>query len=249
MSEILDLIGAACRAAGERRFEEAARLAAGVLERWPTCLRALRVLAWAQLELDQQQALETFERCAAHDPEDALASVGQAIWLQTHQQDAAAIPHWVRAWELDPLSQAIRRSLVRLTGELPESAFAEAITLLRTGGAAEAADLLRGLNKHTDDAGVALSLMDALWTIGEQRDAFDVAVAVHARHPLAVTAALYVAAMEDAAGRILRRRETLAWVEQVDPGLRLFSDVVRRLGLQPALDLTRASRPPVAEAR
>ena len=37
--------------------------------------------------------------------------------------------------------------------------------------------------------------------------------------------------------------------EQVDPGLTLFADVVRQVGLQPALDLHRAARAPLAAAR
>src|ERR671934_8028 len=106
---------------------------------------ALRILAWAQLELDDDEALATFERCAAYDPEDALAHVGQAIWYQQRRDDAAARRHWQRAWELDPDNQAIRRALVKLSGELPESPLAEAIALLRSGRADEAVDILRRL--------------------------------------------------------------------------------------------------------
>ena len=96
---------------------------------------------------------------------------------------------------------------------------------------------------------VDLVLMTALWASGAQREAFDVALAVHAKHPQSVKAALYVAALEDRAGRTLRSREAIARAEQVDPGLALFSDVVRQVGLQPALDLHRASRAPLAAAR
>jgi hypothetical protein len=69
------------------------------------------------------------------------------------------------------------------------------------------------------------------------------------RHPESVKAALYVAALEDRAGRTLRSREAIARAEQVDPGLTLFADVVRQVGLQPALDLHRASRTPLAAAK
>ena len=62
-------------------------------------------------------------------------------------------------------------------------------------------------------------------------------------------AALYVAALEDRAGRTLRSREAIARAEQVDPGLTLFADVVRQVGLQAALDLHRASRASLAGAR
>src|SRR5205823_5401137 len=165
MSEILNLIANARQAAFEQRFEDAAALASGALGRFPTCLAALRILAWAQLELEDDAALATFEKCAGYDPEDALAQVGQAIWYQ------------------------------------------------------------------------------------QRRDAFELAIAVLTSHPEIVKAALYVAALEDSAGRTLRSREAIARAEQVDPGLTLFADVVRQVGLQPALDLHRAARAPLAAAR
>src|SRR5919199_3502815 len=145
MSEILNVIADARRAAFEHRFEDAAALAARALNRAPACLAALRVLAWAQLELEDDAAVVTFERCAAYDPEDALAHVGQAIWYQQHRDNKSALQHWVRALELDPHNQAIRRALVKLTGELPESPLADAISLLRRGRAEAAASLLRTL--------------------------------------------------------------------------------------------------------
>jgi tetratricopeptide (TPR) repeat protein len=249
MSEILNLIADARRAAFERRFENAAALATRALDRLPTCLAALRILAWAQLELEDDAALATFERCVAYDPEDALAHVGQAIWYQQRRDNDASVRQWVRALELDPYSQAIRRALVKLTGELPESPLADAISLLRRGRADEAVDGLRALRAERSDPAVALSLVGALWEAGAQRDAFELALAVLANHPEIVKAALYVAALEDRAGRTLRSREAIARAEQVDPGLTLFADVVRQVGLQPALDLHRAARTPLAAAR
>jgi tetratricopeptide (TPR) repeat protein len=249
MPEILTLIADARRAAVNHHFVEAAAQASRVLDRLPTCLSALRILAWAQLELDDDEALETFERCAAHDPEDVLAYVGQAIWYQQRGQDDAASRQWVRAWELDSFNQAIRRALVKLTGELPESALADAIGLLRGGREDEAADMLRRLRAERPDAVVALTLLSALWASGAQREAFSLAVAVHQKFPESVKAALFVGALEDRAGRTLRSREAIARAEQIDPGLTLFADTVRQAGLQPALDLHRASRTPLAAAR
>ena len=240
MSDIFHLIADARGAAFEHRFEDAAALASRALKSMPTCLVALRILAWSQLELDADEALATFEKCAAYDPEDALAYVGD---------NGSAVSQWVRAWELDPHNQAIRRALVKLTGELSESPFADAISLLRHGREDEAAEALRRLRAERSEPSVALSLMSALFAAGAQRDAFDLANAILGRHPESVKAALYVAALEDRAGRTLRSREVIARAEQVDPGLMLFADVVRQVGLQPALDLHRASRTPLAAAR
>ena len=249
MSEIVNLIADARSAAFEHRFADAAAQAATALDRLPSCLLALRIQAWAQLELDDDMALETFQSCAELDPEDALAHVGQAIWYQQRSQIQAAVEQWTRAWELDPHNQSIRRALVKLTGELPESPFADAIALIRAGRADDAVDVLRRLRKQRKDVAVGLSLVNALWTIGARHEAFELATSVLANHPRSVKAALYVAALEEHAGRTLRCREAIARVEHVDPGLAVFSDIVRQVGLQPALDLHRASRVQLAAAR
>src|SRR5712692_86291 len=81
MPEILQSIAEARGAAFEHRFDQAARLVCEVLDRLPTCLAALRILAWAQLELDaddEPTALATFQQCAALDAEDPLAYVGRS---------------------------------------------------------------------------------------------------------------------------------------------------------------------------
>ena len=108
---------------------------------------------------------------------------------------------------------------------------------------------MRQLRRERSDSVVALKLITALWASGAQREAFDVAVALHASHPQSVKSALYVAALEDRAGRTLRSREAIARAEQVDPGLTLFADLVRQVGLENALDQHRASRTPLAAAR
>jgi tetratricopeptide (TPR) repeat protein len=249
MSDILKQIADARRSVMDHRFHEAAAQASAVLSHLPACLSALRVLAWAQLELDDDEALDAFERCAAFDPEDALAYVGQAIWYQQRRQDAAASRLWVQAWELDSANQLIRRALVKLTGELPESQLADALGLLQTGRADDAADILRRLRAERAEPTVELALISALWATDAQREAFDVAASVHATGSHSVKAALFVAALEDRAGRTLRTREAIARAEQVDPGLTLFANVVRQVGLQPALDLHRSTRTPLAAAR
>ena len=110
MSEIMKLIADARSAAMEQRFYDAAAFASSALERVPTSLVALRVQAWAQLELDEDAALDSFRLCAEYDPEDALAHVGQAIWYQQRGQNDEAASEWVRAWELDPHNQQIQQN-------------------------------------------------------------------------------------------------------------------------------------------
>src|SRR5438105_7284846 len=249
MPQILDLIAEARSAALASRFDTAAALANRALAASPTCLSALRILAWAQLELGDDRALGTFQQCAELEPEDALAWVGQAIWYQQRLDAAAAVERWVRAWELEPHNQAIRRALVALTGELPESPLADAIGMLRNGYLEEGMLMLRGVRSERQDAAIELALLSALSAIGLQREAFDMACGVHNRYPRSIKAALYVASIEDRAGRTLRSRELLARAEHADPGLTLFAEVVREVGLEPALDLHRASRTPAAVGR
>ena len=126
---------------------------------------------------------------------------------------------------------------------------ADGISLLRGQREDEAAETLRRLRSERKDPAVALSLMTALWTAGAHRDAFELALNVLAKHPRSIKAALFVAALEDRAGRTLRSREAIVRAEQADPGLTVFGDVVRQVGLQQALDQHRASRTPVAAAR
>jgi tetratricopeptide (TPR) repeat protein len=249
MSDMLNPIADARRAVLDRRFADAAAQANAILEESPTCLAALRILAWAELELEHEAAIDHFERCAELDPEDALACVGQAIWYQQRNETELAARQWQRAWELDPDNQSIRRALVKLTGELPESPLADAIGLLRSGRLDPAIDALRTLHRQTADVAVTLTLMSALCANGARREALELATGVYNRGFPSAKAALYVAAVEDQAGRTLRSREAIARAEQVDPGLMLFADVVRQVGLQAAIDLNRAPRSPLAAAR
>lgn len=243
------LIAEARAAAFDRRFDDAAKLANRVLSTLPNCLIALRTLAWAQLELGEDGALDTFQQCAAFDPEDALTCVGQAIWYQQRYETEQAIDRWVRAWELDPENQPIRRALVKLTGELPESVLADAVAYLRGGHLDHAVEVLRRLRLDRRDVVIELSLLSAYTALGLQKQAFELAYSIHGSWPRAVKAALYVAAMEDRAGRTLRSRELIARAEHIDPGLILFGDVVRQVGLQPALEMHRTSRAQLVAGR
>jgi len=248
MSDFLSLIAEARDAALDGRFDDAAQIAMRVVAEWPNCLVAHRILAWAQLELGDDRALAGFQTCAAIDPEDALAHTGQAIWHEQSLDTAAAIQSWTRAWELDPHNQSIRRALFKLSGDLPESLLADGIGLLRADRPDEAAEVLQQASAERPEA-APLARLDALWLSGQWREAFDLALSALAKQPRSVKAMLYVAALEDRTGRTLHSRELLSRAEQSDPGLILFADVVRRIGLQPALDLARAVRGPLLAAR
>ncbi|MDQ3808999.1 MAG: hypothetical protein M3336_01785, partial [Chloroflexota bacterium] len=189
MPDVLAMIAASCTAAVERRFEDAAVLAAQALESAPACLPALRTLAWAQLELGDERALNTLQACSSYDPEDSLAHVGVAIFLQQREQTEAAAHAWEQAWELDPHNQSIRRALVNLTGDLPDSPLAEGISLLRAERFEEAEALLESASSARP-AAAPLARLDALWGMGQWRRAFDLAVSVAVDQPRSVKAML-----------------------------------------------------------
>ena len=247
MSEVPTLLVQARAAAVAHRFDEAASLAQRVLSSQPRCLPALRLFAWAQLELGDERAVGSFQRCAELDPEDPLAEVGQAIWYEQHDQAERAAECWVRAWELAPDNQPIRRALVRLTGELPESTLADGIGLLRAGRHEDAADVLRQVVDPTRPAAL-LGLIDALWALGAPQQAYRLAANLHAAAPDCIKATLYVAAREESAGHTLRGRELLARAEQADPGLQVFGPTARQLNLPSLNEPFRASRPALASA-
>lgn len=251
MPELLELIAEARGAALEGHFRQAADGAQEILDSHPSCLAALRVLAWAQLRLDEDAALDSFQACATLDPEDALAEVGQAIWYERHELPERAAERFIRAWELEPHDQRIRREVVRLGGELPESPLAEGIGLMQLGRNDEATGPLRlAAASNPNDVVAPLALATVLWRLGGKQQAYNLATTILASRPQCVKAILHVLAQELASGRTLRTRELIARAEQVDPGLQLYEPVVRELGLKPVLDRQQpAARPAGAFGR
>ena len=243
MPDVAKDLAAARDAVLARQFAEAADLARAVLADAPNCLAALRVLAWAQLSLGDEGAMETFGVCARLDPEDPLAEIGRGIGLERVGRTDEAVRAFVRAWELEPLDQQIRREVVRLGGDLPDSFLADGIQALHAGQPDAATGSLRqAAAADPQDAAALLALATALWRLGGKQQAYNLATTVLASNPQCVKAILYVLAVEAESGRQLRTRELIARAEQVDPGLDLFAEVVAETELQPVLDRYQVSR-------
>jgi tetratricopeptide (TPR) repeat protein len=243
MTDIYETLGRMRQAAYANDFESAAVAAREVLEARPNCLPALRALGWAQISLDDDEALQTFEACANLDPEDGLAEVGQAVWYEKHEQPDRAIEHFVRACELEPHDQRIRREVVRLGGELPETPLAEGNALLHDGRIDPATAVLRqAAASSPNDAAVQLALAVALWRVGGKQQAYNLASNVLTSRPHCARALLVVLAAEAAGGRLLRTRDLYARADSVDPGLELYAEFVRELGLTSVVERFGAGR-------
>ncbi|MBI2756949.1 MAG: tetratricopeptide repeat protein [Chloroflexi bacterium] len=237
-------------AAIQGRHFDAANAAERALRTHPDCLIALRALAWAQLSLRQAEAFETFQHCAALDPEDPLAEVGQAVWFERRGDRERAAAKFLAAWEREPHDQNIRKEVVRLGAEFPESTLAEGIGLLQDGRLDSAATALRhAAAQSPQDPAAPLALATVLWRLGGKQQAYNLASTVLASRPLSVKAILYVVAVEAGSGRFLRTRELLSRAEHVDPGFVLWAPLVQELGIQPILERHSASRPPGAFVR
>lgn len=233
MPDLAEQLQEARRAAEDQQFEEATSLAREVLKTHPSSLLALRLLGWSQLSLGDEGALDNFQTCAQIDPEDALAQVGQAICYEQRGEQQEAVSRFKQAWELDPNDQRIRREIGRLGGELTDSPLAEGIALLQAGRYDAATTPLRAAAAaRPDDVVAPLSLATALWRLGGKQPAYNLASSALSAYPQCVKALLMVVAVETGGGRLLRTRELMARVEQVDPGLLLYGDLAGEFGVQ-----------------
>lgn len=224
MSEILEQLIAAREAAGGGSFEDARQIAADVLGSNPNCLLALRIRGWAELELGDPGAFETFNSCAAIDPLDPMAELGMAMAEEDRGQVEPALRHFLRAFEMDAADQRIRLEIRRLGAELPETHLADGLSLLAEGGVERAIEHLRAASaSDPDDPSARLALARALWQVGAREQVANLCTSLLASYSHCLEALIYLVAAELAQGRTLRTRELLARVEAVDPGY-LYSE-------------------------
>ena len=89
-------------------YQGAAHASAAILADRPNCLLALRIQAYATLELGWLPAAEaSFRSCASIDPEDELAHIGLAMCAEQQGELDQASAEFCRAWELAPNDPAI----------------------------------------------------------------------------------------------------------------------------------------------
>lgn len=236
MNDVVDRLRAARHEARAGRFEQARSLASAVLATHPHALLALRLLAWAELELGLDGAVAAFEACQRAAPLDPVAELGLALVARRLDQPPVALRHFCRAFELGAAEPEVRLEIQTLGGELPESRLAEGLGLLREGDYPRAAETLRAAAAAVpDDPAARLGLAHALWRVGAREQVANLCSTLLATHPHCLDALVFAIAAELAMGRILRARELLARVELVDPGHLLAAPLLAETGVSRAL--------------
>lgn len=213
--------------------EQALRVAAAILDRYPLHLQAHRTAAAAYLALGRLSAAgEEYAQCLELDPEDAQACAGLGLILEANGDRAGAAAQYRRALEIapgyadacrylervDPAAPAVRTrawlARVYLRGGLLEHAAAELRYLLKQ--APERLDLL-------------LSLGYALWLAERRNDAADVCNAVLLRRPHCLKALLLLGELWVNGDRVQEGRALLEQAGEIDPeyclARRLFADL------------------------
>lgn len=102
---------------GDYRLAVAA--CAHVLETYPSCLTAHRMLGEAHLEQAQtDKAIQHFEQTIAVDPLNVVARLGLGVAAEEKREMGAAYAAYLHAWEINPALDQVRDELVRLRGLL-----------------------------------------------------------------------------------------------------------------------------------
>ncbi len=202
-----------------------------ILKQQPNNLFAHRLLATMALETGSREAMQHFQQCAAIDPQDPLAEVGQAVVAEQNRVTESALRHFQRAAELDPSDARIQEELERLGGEFHETPLAQGVAQLQSGDTAAAVETLRDGGAGSDDVALKLTLARALWQRGANDQALVLAMQVLSTHPYSIAALMFLLAAETKRGRALRVRELHMRAEAVDPGFNLHLDLANSLGL------------------
>ncbi len=209
------------------RYQQAAELSRAAVANHPNALLALRILAWAELELGQPTARDRFEACLRIDPEDAIAEVGLGILAEAQSRVDEARQHFARAFELDPTDEHVRAQLGRLGGELPTSQRIEGLHAARAGDLAGAATCLREASaSDPPDPAARLALATVIWQLGAREQIENICQDVLATDPHCLKAQLYLLALAVDRKRSLQIRDLQARVGALDPGGMLSADLL-----------------------
>jgi len=174
------------------------RLCEAILDRRPDNLETILLLAEIRLEAgDYRSAIDGFERVLAGDPECFLAYAGLGIAYEALRDSSGAYHWFMRAFDLNPVNQEIRRERDRLFeiaypgGEPPErlSDVATGTSLLRAGLPEQAIDAFRrAMLQEPGRPEIKLGLAEAYWMLDIHGETINICRLVLADAPRAVKA-------------------------------------------------------------
>lgn len=177
--ELAELVRGAQEAMDRGNYHLAARACSHVLESFPDCMSAHRILGEALLERGETQpAIGHFERTLALDPLSVVARLGLGVAAEEHKGPGLAYAHYLHAWEINPALDQVRGQLVRLRAQLgsqdrlhPTRAGLAGIHA-RSGQLGRAAAEWRAiLAVDPESVRARTSLADVLWRAGDDAGA------------------------------------------------------------------------------
>lgn len=208
-------------------YTEAIAIGRHILSLYPKHLPTYRLLGEACLEQgDFEEARQLFARALACDPEDVFSRAGLAIAHEKAGDLSLAIWHMERAYELAPGNPEIRQELQRLRSQrdgvsrprFKFSAAAVARLYARSYLWNQAIQEFRALlqqNPHLIDVKVALA--EALWNVGNRKDAAKLCQEILETYPHCLKANLILGEIWLHGERELEGRALLQLAQEIDP--------------------------------
>ncbi len=113
--ELTELMRDAQEAMDRSDYQVATLACKHVLDAYPTCLTAHRVLGEAHLERGEADlATKHFDSVLEIDPLNVVARLGLGVAAEERQDPTTAYTHYLNAWEINPALEQVREELVRL---------------------------------------------------------------------------------------------------------------------------------------
>lgn len=113
--ELTELMRGAQEAMDRGDYQVATRACTHVLEAYPSCLTAHRVLGEAHLERGEADlATQHFDSVLEIDPLNVVARLGLGVAAEERADPTTAYTHYLNAWEINPALEQVREELVRL---------------------------------------------------------------------------------------------------------------------------------------
>jgi Tfp pilus assembly protein PilF len=117
--ELTELMRDAQEAMDRSDYQVATLACMHVLDAYPSCLTAHRVLGEAHLERGEADlATKHFDSVLEIDPLNVVARLGLGVAAEERQDPTTAYTHYLNAWEINPALEQVREELVRLRIDL-----------------------------------------------------------------------------------------------------------------------------------